>query len=159
MRTPLQVARIRSTGTVACVNKNYSQSGKGRRWTERLLALTLALALALLAGVSARKGTLKDPVTTTTPPMPITGPTTVEYSLRLAVTEAMNDVAAAGRFVPRLDDLRLAGASVRMATDENNDGYDDDGRIEMSRDGVTLCITLPSETGKRFVSIFDGECS
>lgn len=130
-----------------------------RRWVERSLVVALLIALALLAGTSTRKDTTRAPVSTTTPPMPITGPTTVQYSLRVAVTQAMNAVADAGRFVPTLKDLVIPGAENSLDEDANGDGYDDDGRLEMTREDVTLCLTLPSETGARYLSIVDGSCA
>ena len=130
-----------------------------RRWVERSLVVALLIALALLAGTSTRKDTTHAPVSTTTPPMLITGPTTVQYSLRVAVTQAMNAVADAGRFVPTLKDLVIPGAENSLDEDANGDGYDDDGRLEMTREDVTLCLTLPSETGARYLSIVDGSCA
>ncbi len=123
------------------------------------MALAILVALALLAGMTGRPSSPGKKVASTTPPMPITGPTTVQYSLRVVVTQAMNAVSEAGRFAPTLDDLAIAGATMRLDEDADSDGYDDDGRIELTRDTVTLCLTLPSETGVRYMVIVDGSCS
>ncbi len=98
-------------------------------------------------------------MSTTVPPRPIPAVTTPQYSMQVAATQMLNDVAAKGGFVPSVDDMQALAGDVALLEDANSDGFDDDGLVELSRAGDVVCIHLPSEEdGARVMSISTGPC-
>lgn len=93
------------------------------------------------------------------PPRPIPAVTTPQYSMQVAATKMLNDVAAKGGFVPRVVDIQALTGDVSLVADANKDGLDDDGLVQLSRADDVVCIHLPSEEdGSRVMSISTGLC-